>query len=111
MFNAHVRKELSAYHHGEIATDERIRIETHLRICSECRSVYEEIQLGARLASCLQVSRAPDSVWENVGKFSARQSRRRWRISVAFAGLLTAIVLLVLLRNYLSPGPAWDVTG
>ncbi|PYR64631.1 MAG: hypothetical protein DMG20_16135, partial [Acidobacteria bacterium] len=63
MFRKHVIRQLSAYYHQEFSADEKLKIQAHLRTCSQCRTAYEEIRLGARLASVLQVSSAPESIW------------------------------------------------
>jgi hypothetical protein len=111
MFERHIHRYLSAYHHGEIAAEEKIHVENHLRACSKCRSFYKEIQFGARLASTLQASNAPDSVWLDLSRVHAPRARR-WLPAIAVASLGSAVLLLVLLtRKPLPEGPAWDVTG
>jgi hypothetical protein len=63
MFSNHVTKELSAYCHGEIAAEESRRIGGHLIGCRRCRTQFEEIKLGVRLAELLPQLSAPDSLW------------------------------------------------
>jgi hypothetical protein len=63
MFSNHVTKELSAYCHGEIAAEESRRIVEHLIGCRRCRTQFEEIKLGVKLAELLPQLSAPDSLW------------------------------------------------
>src|SRR2546428_10955082 len=83
MFENHVIRHLSAYHHGEIPPDEAIRIEAHLRTCARCRSANEPVQLGARLASALSVSKAPADMGIGVHRAHPVSRRRRRRGVVA----------------------------
>jgi hypothetical protein len=39
-----VRRELSAYHDGELGIEEQIAIEAHLRQCAECRAEAQEMR-------------------------------------------------------------------
>src|SRR5262245_18994816 len=101
MFERHVLQDLSAYHHGQTSGEERTRIETHLQGCSRCRTSYEKIQLGARLASTLQVSQAPDSIWQELSSVQARPVRRRWGAGVAVAacGVSALIAVFIAVRS------------
>ena len=63
MFSKHVTKELSAYCHGEVRSDQSRQIAEHLIGCSRCRTQFEEIKLGAKLAAHLPQISAPDSLW------------------------------------------------
>jgi hypothetical protein len=66
MFGNHVKKNLSAYAHGELADEESQRIAAHLRACASCRVEFEEIRLGIRLAESLPRAAAPASLWETI---------------------------------------------
>ena len=112
MFRKHVASSLSAYLHGELTPEEKLRIETHLKTCSRCRSAYEEIQLGSRLASVLRVSSAPDQAWEVLHSSRLAPRRRQWLPATAAAGLaLAALAFVILIRSRAPAGPAWEVDG
>ena len=113
MFEKHVIEHLSAYHHCELAAGEKQRVETHLQACASCRAAYEEIRVGAQLASVLQTSRAPESIWHEIGRTSIqRPSSRRWTPATIAATLAAAVLTAVLLvRSHAPTGPSWQVTG
>lgn len=112
MLRKHVTGHLSAYHHQELTASENLRIEQHLRTCRDCRVGYEEIQLGARLASVLQVSTAPDSIWKEVHPAQPVSADRRWIPAVVGAIFAaTILILAVLTRTHTPPAPSWEVTG
>ena len=66
MFGKHVRKELSAYAHGELAREEAGRVARHLEGCAACREEAEQVNFGIRLAEQVQVAQAPDSLWQGI---------------------------------------------
>jgi ferric-dicitrate binding protein FerR (iron transport regulator) len=110
----HVTKNLSAYHHKELAADEMVRVEAHLSECAGCRTAYEEIQFGARLASMLTTSSAPDSIWSEVRQSAAAPRRRAWRLRFVVAGsgvALVAILAVLAFSRYMGARPAWDVVN
>src|SRR5262245_54137960 len=109
MFRKHVIRQLSAYHHQELSADEERRIEAHLQMCSRCRTAYEEIRLGSRLASLLQVSSAPESIWSDVRP--GPQTWRHWRWVAIAALAATAILVAVVVRKDFYSGSSWEVTG
>jgi predicted anti-sigma-YlaC factor YlaD len=109
MFRTHVIRDLSAYHDGEVSPAVQLRVENHLRSCSKCRIAYEEIKLGARLASVLQTSVAPDSVW-NPLVVAAPRVRRLW-IPAVFATAVAALILVIFVRSHIPAGPSWEVKG
>ena len=112
MFRKHVGSFLSAYLHSELTPEEKLRVETHLETCSRCRSAYEEIQLGSRLASVLRVSSAPDQVWETLHSSRLARRRRQWLPATAAAGLAVAVLaFVILLRSRAPAGPSWEVDG
>ena len=63
MFSKHVTKELSAYCNGEVASEQSRQIAEHLIGCNRCRTQFEEIKLGVKLAERLPQFSAPDSLW------------------------------------------------
>jgi ferric-dicitrate binding protein FerR (iron transport regulator) len=111
MLRRHVTRNLSAYHHGELSADEKLHVEAHLRECPECRAAYDEIRRGARLASALSLSNAPESIWNEVSQVRRAPRPRRWTPVAALASLvLGAALVFVFIRN--NPNvPSWEVTG
>jgi hypothetical protein len=103
MFSKHVTKELSAYCHGEVSTEESRQIAEHLIGCNRCRAQFEEIKLGVKLAEHLPQLSAPDSLWldlqnrldENRTNIIAARKQsafKAWR--PGFAGALAGLVLV-----------------
>ncbi|HSU89057.1 MAG TPA: zf-HC2 domain-containing protein [Terriglobia bacterium] len=120
MFRKHITRHLSAYHHGELPGDEKLRVEAHLRECAHCRRAYDEVRLGAQLASSLSLSEAPESTWNDLLKLRSassppsRPSRRQWIPRAVFAGLAAAAVIVIVgifSWNSFWRSPAWEVTG
>lgn len=74
MFSKHVTKDLSAYCHGEVATEESRRIAEHLIGCNRCRERFEEIKLGVKLAEHLPQVAAPDSLWADLQSRLVREN-------------------------------------
>lgn len=66
MFGEHVKRQLSAYAHGEMAAGEAARVTSHLSACDGCRAEFEEIKFGIRLAESLPAAAAPASLWDGV---------------------------------------------
>ncbi|MCA1605535.1 MAG: zf-HC2 domain-containing protein, partial [Acidobacteria bacterium] len=77
MFSKHVTKELSAYCHGEVAADQSRQIAEHLIGCSRCRAQFEEIKLGVRFAEQLPQVSAPESLWLDLQRTLAGETRTR----------------------------------
>ena len=109
MFGNHIIRQLSAYHHREVSASEKLKIETHLQTCSRCRAAYDEIRLGARLASTLKVSPAPESVWNELSTAQLAPRRRRWvPLTAALAALAVAVLFIAI---HMAQRPSWQVTG
>ena len=66
MFSKHVNKDLSAYCHGELSTEEARRVAEHLIGCDVCRPEYEEVKLGVKLAEHLPLVSAPETLWNDL---------------------------------------------
>ncbi len=111
IFRKHVTQHLSAYHHTELAADERVRVAKHLTECSKCRAAYGEIRFGARLASLLTTVKAPGSIRSERNAPRAAPARS-WISGFAGAGLAIAAVLALtlMLARYVPEGPSWEVT-
>jgi len=128
MFSKHVTKDISAYCHGELSSEAAKQFAEHIISCVRCRTKFEEIKLGIKLAEQLPQLTAPDSLWPEIesalGRADVTPSRvvsvkpsRAWRVQMAVA----AVVLLVISaagvwlynNRTLSSGsgpPAWQVT-
>jgi hypothetical protein len=120
MFGRHVIRLLSAHYHGESPPGETLRIEAHLQKCAKCRRVHDEIRLGARLASALSVTAAPDVTWKELRRSApaSAQSGRRWIVPAAVPAGILAVAVLVFVFWMRNPGPteppigpSWEVTG
>ena len=79
MFSTHVAKELSAYCHGEVASEQSRQIAEHLIGCTRCRTQFEEIKFGMKLAECLPQISAPDSLWRDLQTTLAAETRAKAR--------------------------------
>src|SRR5882724_7244994 len=114
MFAKHVSKDLSAYCHGELSTDESRRLAEHLIGCQRCRVEFEETKLGVRFAEQLPSLSAPDSLWNDlemalegrVVEQGARPRSRRFNtLSFRLAAVAVALLLVV------SFGAVWLYLG
>ena len=100
MFSRHVTKDISAYCHGELSTGESKQFAEHIIACARCRTKYEEVKLGIKLAEQLPELSAPDHLWSDLESLLDRQNApvpaRRplwsWPVQAAAA----AVVLMAL---------------
>jgi ferric-dicitrate binding protein FerR (iron transport regulator) len=76
MFTRHVVKQLSAYIHGELTIEESRRVAEHLHKCERCRSEYDDIKLGARLAEHIPQMTAPAEMWSEIENLLDSQARK-----------------------------------
>lgn len=76
-----IRGLLGAYALGALDDDERVAVDRHLELCSECRA--EVAQLREAAASIVEPEEpAPADVWERVSKAIRDPLRRRpWQRS------------------------------
>lgn len=107
MFSKHVTKELSAYCQGEVGNDQSRQIAEHLIGCNRCRTQYEEIKLGIKLAEHLPQIAAPDSLWLDLQNSLASETRIKeqapQKVSTfsfkvwqpGFAGVAAALLIVV----------------
>jgi len=112
MFGKHISRRLSAYHHGELSSFDRLRVERHLRECRECGAVYDEIRFGARLASSLSLSSTPDLTLNETDRLPVGTGHRRITAKILVTGALVAVALFAYLgsRSKIA-APSWEVTG
>lgn len=80
MFAKHVVKDISAYCHGELSSDESRQFAEHIISCVKCRTKFEEIKLGIRLAEQLPRLAAPDSLWQEVDAALERETEAPARV-------------------------------
>lgn len=124
MFARHDRKHLSAYAHGELSPEEAARVSGHLQSCAACRTEFEEIKLGIRLAESLPSVAAPDTIWDGIEAALVREpagarqraSRlrslfpfRRRTFAAAFASVLVALVAGGAWLYVRAQRPWWEV--
>jgi hypothetical protein len=135
MFSKHVSSFTSAYHHDELPPEQSRRVAEHLIGCLRCRTEYEEVRFGARLAEQTPLITAPDSLWleietaldpngPNGGSTAVNSGRRiiplllQPRFALASLVLVGLGVAVVALWPHRAPGPAgapgpasasWDV--
>jgi hypothetical protein len=125
MFSKHVTKDLSAYCHGEVASEESRLIAEHLIGCNRCRERFEEIKLGVKLAERLPQLAAPDSLWRElqsrlVAETShnriepGKQSRFSFKLwQPGFAGVAAGLLLSAVLGAWWfysrESRPFWEV--
>jgi Putative zinc-finger/FecR protein len=66
MFSKHVTKNISAYCHGELSNEESKQFAEHIISCARCRTKFEEVKLGIKLAEQLPKLSAPDHLWREI---------------------------------------------
>jgi hypothetical protein len=79
IFTSHVSHLSSAYLHDELDPQQSREFSEHLVSCGKCRTEFEAIKTGARLAAQLELSSAPDSLWPGINaniKVAAAAPRR-----------------------------------
>jgi hypothetical protein len=94
MFSQHVTKDISAYCQGELSPAEARQFAAHIIACAKCRSAFEEIKLGIKLAEQLPQIEAPESLWDGIEAQLGSQVESKngsWRLRAAVA----AVVLIV----------------
>ncbi len=97
MFSRHVTKDISAYYHGELSNEESKQFAEHIISCTKCRTKFEEIKLGIKLAEQLPQLSAPDHLWSELEPLLDTRTtpqvtqigRWSWQLKVA------AVLLLV----------------
>ncbi len=103
MFSKHVTKDISAYCHGELSSEDSRQFAEHIISCVKCRTKFEEIKLGIKLAEQLPQLSAPDSLWQEIESALARQPRQTeapvslkpvssWRAQLAVAAMVVVVL-------------------
>src|SRR6478672_6903843 len=123
MFVKHITKDISTYCHGELNADEVRLFNEHLMACSKCRSEFEQIKLGVKLAEQLPHVHASENLWPELErKLETSSSRPSWTTRLYFNSWQTrmaaaAVVVivgaiglwLVLSGKSVSSGSFWQV--
>ena len=96
MLSRHVTKDISAYCHGELSSDESKQFAEHVISCLKCRTKFEEIKLGIKLAEQLPLLTAPDHLWTELGpqitQINPVTNRGwSWQLKVAAAAVLLLV--------------------
>ena len=126
MFSKHVSSFTSAYYHDELPGEQTLQVAEHLIHCLSCRTEFEEVRFGARLAAQLPLIAAPETLWREIELALDRNGRKvpvrnssvlvsflsRPRFAFAAVALIGLVVAgAALLMNH-PPTPAdasWDV--
>ncbi len=120
MFSRHVTKDISAYCHGELSSEASKQFAEHIIACARCRTKFEEVKLGIKLAEQLPQLSAPDHLWRDLEPLLAGQTpqinlrhRRNLRIQLAAAASLFLIMsaggLWLFNRPPSTSKPYWQV--
>lgn len=97
MFSTHVTKDISSYCHGELSSEESKQFAEHIIACSRCRTKYEEVKLGIKLAEQLPQLSAPDHLWNEIEPLLGRASEteRSSRFDSSWLQAAAAVLLLI----------------
>jgi FecR-like protein/putative zinc finger protein len=104
MFSKHVTKDISAYCHGELSNEASKQFAEHIISCTKCRTKFEEVKLGIKLAEQLPKLSAPDHLWREIedvldGKsevpIETITSHRNRRPILAFGAAAAAMLVVV----------------
>ena len=120
MFLRHVTKDISAYCHGELSSEQSKQFAEHVIACATCRTKFEEVKLGIRLAEQLPRLSAPDHLWSELEPLLAQQTRSvarpsgwwMWESKVAVAAVLLLVVgvgAFWIYKGRTPPRPSWLV--
>src|SRR2546423_11532796 len=109
MVSRHVTKDISAYCHGELSNEDSRRFAEHIISCAECRTKFEEVKLGIKLAKQLPQLSAPEHLWRELEPLLAKKPETvvatkpifwTWRVQIAAAATLVLIAGMVGLWLY-----------
>lgn len=113
MFSTHVTKDISAYCQGELSSEKSKQFAEHIIACARCRTKYEEVKLGIKLAEQLPELAAPDHLWRDLESLLDKQTSPApvrsafWSWPVQAATGVAAIVLLVFGVSWFYPSSPW----
>lgn len=117
MFSRHVTKDISAYCHRELSSENAKEFAEHIISCLRCRTKYEEVKLGIKFAEHLPQLSAPEHLWRDLealldkpetavgGTSLAGSGFWTWRVQVAAAAALILIASAGVFWIYTSRPP------
>src|ERR1044071_3001943 len=117
MFLRHVTKDISAYCHGELSSEQSKQFAEHVIACAKCRTKLEEVKQGIKLAEQLPRLSAPDHLWNELEPLLEKPGKQpsgawMWESKVAVAAVLLLVVGVGAFWIYKSrtpPRPSWLV--
>ena len=124
MFTKHYKRHLSAYAHGELSPEEAACVATHLGSCASCRTEFEEVKLGIRLAESLPSVAAPANLWDGIEAALVKETAKerqhasqrqslfpfpRRAYAATFATVLLALVAGGVWFYLRAQRPGWEV--
>lgn len=98
MFHEHVKRQLSAYLHGELPPPLRQQVQIHLSECADCQRELERAKHVIRLISNLETVSAPSGLWEMVKGRLHNEKPQGWgwrRYGYAVCGFLLLAFLAI----------------
>lgn len=117
MLSKHVTKDISAYCQGELSSEASKQFAEHIISCVKCRTEFEEIKFGIKLAEQLPQLSAPDSLWQEIDSLLGKETPAvrvvswRKRMAIAAAVLVVFSIGIVWVYNSRrSPANVWQVT-
>jgi len=119
MLSRHVTKDISAYCHGELSSEDSKRFAEHIISCARCRTQFEEVKQGIKLAEQLPRLSAPEHLWRELEPLLAKQAETRvairptlwmWRVQMAAAAALVLVAGMVGLWLYNNRVPSIRTT-
>src|ERR1044071_4672274 len=104
MFSRHVTKDISAYCHGELSNEESKQFAEHIISCIKCRTKFEEIKLGIKLAEQLPQLSARDHLWSELEPLLAKPVSYRTNVGWSWQLKVAAAAVVVLVSSF---GASW----
>src|ERR1041384_3908750 len=99
MFSRHGTKDISAYCHGELSSEKSKQFAEHIISCVNCRTKFEEVKLGIKLAEQLPQLSAPDYLWRDLEPLLPQQTTASASVSSSWQLKAAAAVVLLLLSG------------
>ena len=119
MLSRHITKDISAYCHGELSSEDSKRFAEHIISCARCRTQFDEVKQGIKLAEQLPRLSAPEHLWRELEPLLAKQAETgvairptfwTWRVQMAAAAALVLVAGIVGLWVYNNRVPSIRTT-